>query len=320
LFPYSPLAVGGVLYVPSGLSVVRAIDAASGRTLWTYDPRVVAVAGETLKPAWGIRGMAHGYGKLFIGTQDGRLIALDARTGRPDWVVQTTTPGDGRYITGAPRVFAGKVIIGNGGSDFKPNRGYVTTYDARSGRFLWRFFIVPGDPIKGVENDAMRLAAKTWKGEWWKLGGGGAAWNAITYDPRFNRIYIGTGNGYPWNQEIRSPGGGDNLFLSSIVALDADTGKYAWHYQTTPGDTWDYDASMDMELAMLPVNGKQTPVLMQAPKNGFFYVIQPVQWKAHFGRSVHARDVGGTSRSSQRTPGGKSRSALSVRRRTRIAE
>ncbi|MDB5687379.1 MAG: quinohemoprotein ethanol dehydrogenase [Rhizorhabdus sp.] len=269
----APLAVDGILYVPTGLSVVRAIDPTDGRVLWTYDPDVAAVAGETLRPAWGIRGMAYGYGKLFIGTQDGRLIALDATTGKPDWSVQTTTPGDGRYITGAPRVFDGKVIIGHGGADFKPVRGYVTTYDARSGKLLWRFHIVPGDPALGFENDAMRAAAKTWKGKWWKHGGGGAAWNAFTYDPQYHRIYIGTGNGAPWNQDIRSPGGGDNLFLSSILALDADTGAYAWHYQTTPGDNWDYNAAMDMILADLPVRGKPTPVLMQAPKNGFFYVI-----------------------------------------------
>lgn len=275
----APLAVEGVLYVPAGLSVVRAIDPVQGHVLWTYDPEVAAVGGESLKPAWGIRGMAYGYGRLFIGTQDGRLIALDAKSGRPVWSVRTTTPGDGRYITGAPRVFDGKVIIGHGGADYKPVRGYVSTYDAKTGKLLWRFFMVPGDPAKGFENDAMRMAARTWKGEWWKFGGGGTAWNAFTYDPRFRRIYIGTGNGYPWNQDIRSPGGGDNLFLSSILALDADTGAYVWHYQTTPGDNWDYNAAMDMILADLPVGGKTTPVLMQAPKNGFFYVIDRTNGK-----------------------------------------
>jgi quinohemoprotein ethanol dehydrogenase len=189
------------------------------------------------------------------------------------WSVLTTEPGDHRYISGAPRVFNGKVIIGHGGAEYGATRGYVTAYDARTGKQIWRFYTVPGDPSKGFEDGAMAMAAKTWKGEWWKYGGGGTVWSGITYDPKFNHIYIGTGNGTPWNQKIRSPGGGDNLFLCSIVALDADTGKYVWHYQINPGETWDYNSVMDMQLVDLKIDGIDRSVVLHAPKNGFFYVI-----------------------------------------------
>jgi len=149
----------------------------------------------------------------------------------------------------------------------------VTAYDVATGRQLWRFYLVPGDPAKGFEDAAQAAAAKTWTGEWWKFGGGGTVWNAITYDPDYNRIYVGSGNGDPWNQKIRSPGGGDNLYLCAIVALDADTGKYVWHYQTNPGENWDFNSAMDMELAALEIDGKARRVILHAPKNGFFYVI-----------------------------------------------
>lgn len=274
-----PVAVGGVLYVSSGLSVVRAFDAASGKLLWEHDTHVADVAGDKLRPAWGIRGVAYWDGKVYTGTQDGRLVALDARSGAEVWSVQTTSPGDGRYITGAPRVFDGKIIIGHGGADTSNNRGYVTTYDARTGKQLWRFFIVPGDPKKGFEDDAQAMAAKTWTGSWWNYGGGGAAWNAFTYDAETDTILIGTGNGAPWNRKIRSPGGGDNLFLCSIVALDAKTGRYKWHYQVNPGETWDFNAAMDMPLADLVIDGRKRKVVMQAPKNGFFYVIDRTNGK-----------------------------------------
>jgi quinohemoprotein ethanol dehydrogenase len=274
----APLAVDGVIYYAVGHSVINAVEATTGKPLWTYDPQVANVAGEKLRMAWGIRGIGYWNGKVYTGTADGRLIAIDAKTGKPVWSVQTTQgPDDGRYITGAPLLFDGKVIIGHGGADSKPVRGYVTTYDAETGRQLWRFYTVPGDPAKGPDgaasDDVMAMAAKTWNGEWWKYGGGGTAWNAMTYDPELDRVYIGTGNGYPWNQEIRSPGGGDNLFLCSIVALDAKTGKYIWHYQINPGETWDYNAAMDIALTRLTIDGKERRVLVQAPKNGFFYVI-----------------------------------------------
>jgi len=269
-----PIEVDGVVYVAAALSIVQAFDGRTGKRLWRYDPEVGAVAGGKLRFSWGIRGLAHAEGRLFVGTQDGRLIAIDAKTGTQLWSVQTTQgPDDGRYITGAPRVFNGKVLIGHGGADFSPVRGYVTCYDAATGRQLWRFFTVPGDPAKGFEDDAQALAAKTWTGEWWKYGGGGTVWNAMTYDAELNRVYLGTGNGSPWNWKVRNPGGGDNLFLASIVALDADTGRYLWHYQQNPNEAWDYNSTADMPLATLIIDGQPRKVLMQAPKNGFYYVI-----------------------------------------------
>jgi quinohemoprotein ethanol dehydrogenase len=269
----APVAVDGVLYFGAGHSVIHALDAKTGKELWRYDPEAPQKAGEKLRSAWGIRGIAYGEGRIYTGTVDGRLIALDAKTGALLWSSLTIEANDGRYISGPPTFFNGKVIIGHGGGDFAPVRGYVTAYDAKTGKQIWRFYTVPGDPAKGFEDETQAMAAKTWKGEWWKYGGGGTAWNAITFDPKYNRIYIGTGNGTPWNQKIRSPGGGDNLFVCSIVALDADTGKYVWHYQINPGETWDYNAAMDITLADLPVEGKTRPVILHAPKNGFFYVI-----------------------------------------------
>lgn len=269
----APLAIDGILYFPVGHSIIHAIDAATGKLLWTYNPEVGEVAGEKLRLGWGARGIAYWRGRIITGTQDGRLIAIDAHSGKPVWTAQTLQPGDGLSITGAPRIFDGKVIVGNGGADYSAVRGFVSAYDAETGRFLWRFYTVPGDPAKGFENEAMAMAAKTWHGEHWKQGGGGTAWNAITYDPDFDRIYVGTGNGSPWNAKVRSPGGGDNLFLCSIVALDAKTGKYLWHYQVNPGESWDYNAAMDITLATLRIDGKPRKVLMQAPKNGFFYVL-----------------------------------------------
>jgi quinohemoprotein ethanol dehydrogenase len=269
----APIEVDGVIYFSPGVSEVRAVDAKSGKELWRYDPEVYKVAGQKMRTAWGTRGLAFWKGKIYVGTRDGRLIAVNAKTGKPVWSVMTVDPDDHRYITGAPRVFNGKVIIGHGGGEYGATRGYVTAYDAESGKQLWRFYTVPGDPARGFENPAMEMAAKTWNGQWWGHGGGGTVWNAMTYDPQFNRIYIGTGNGAPWNQKIRSPGGGDNLFICSIVALDADTGSYVWHYQVVPGDTWDFDASLDIELATLEIAGKPRQVILHAAKSGFFYVI-----------------------------------------------
>jgi quinohemoprotein ethanol dehydrogenase len=265
----TPIEVEGVLYTSTGYSITRAFDAATGRKLWEYNPDV---RGDRMRASWGTRGLSYWNGHVIIATTDGRLISLDASTGKPGWSVQTLYQGDSRYITGAPRVYGDRIVIGNGGSD-NGNRGFVAAYDAPTGKFLWRFYTVPGDPAKGFENDAMAMAAKTWRGRWWENGGGGSVWHAITYDPDFDTLYIGTGNGAPWNRKVRSPGGGDNLFLCSIVALDAKTGAYKWHYQINPGETWDYNAAMDIQLATLKIDGKPRKVLMQAPKNGFFYVI-----------------------------------------------
>ncbi len=268
-----PLAVDGVLYFTVGQSMVHAVDAVSGRLLWKHDPEVTRVAGHKLRYTWGPRGLAVWKDKVYVGTTDGRLIALDARSGREVWSRMTVTPEDSLTLTGPPRVFGGLVVIGNAGSEWGAVRGYVTAYDAETGEQRWRFYTVPGNPADGFEDEAMEMAARTWTGEWWKLGGGGTVWHAITYDPKYHRVYIGTGNGAPWNRKIRSPGGGDNLFLCSIIALDADTGRYLWHYQTVPGETWDYNSSMDITLATIDVAGEPREVILHAPKNGFFYVL-----------------------------------------------
>ena len=269
----TPLVVNGVLYFIGSMNVVRAVDAATGRLLWQYDPNVGAHAGR-LRVGWDHnRGLGFWKDKVYAATWDGRLAAIEARTGKEVWQVMTVDPAKPLYITGAPKIFKGKVLIGNGGTENGPSRGYVTAYDAETGKQAWRFFIVPGNPADGFENDAMRMAAKTWTGEWWVHGGGGNAWHGFTYDPDLDLLYIGTGNGSPWNRKIRSPEGGDNLFLCSIVALDPDTGEYRWHYQTTPGETWDFNSNMDIVLADLPIDGKPRKVILHAPKNGFFYVI-----------------------------------------------
>ena len=272
----TPLVVDGVMYVSNGWSVIYALDATTGEEIWKYDPEVdrsyirLACCG----PAHN-RGVAVYEGKVFVGTFDGRLIAVDANTGKEVWDVDTWIPeGLGRFnITGAPRAAAGKVYIGQGSGESGHRRGYVTAYDADTGQVAWRFFLVPGDPSQPFEHPEMELAAQTWGGEWWKYGGGGTAWNSLVYDEEFNSLYIGVGNGAPWPREIRSPGGGDDLFLSAIVSVDVETGRMNWYYQTTPGDNWDYSSAMDMTLGEIEFGGEMRKVVLQAPKNGFFYVI-----------------------------------------------
>jgi quinohemoprotein ethanol dehydrogenase len=286
----APLAVNGVLYLGAGHGVIYAVQAKSGRVLWRYDAKGAEAAHQKLRAGWGIRGIAFWKNRIYSGTTDGRLIALNAADGSLAWSVQTLDPKDGSTITGEPRAYNGKIIIGFAGEDFSPLRGYVTAYDAETGKQVWRFYLVPGKPGTrdgAASDDVMEMASKTWTGEWWKHGGGGGAWNAMTYDPDFNRLYIGTGNGVPMNETVRSPGGGDNLFIASIVALDADTGHYVWHYQTTPGDSWDYDAANDMTLMTLRIDGRPRKVLLQAAKNGFIYVID-----RNDGRLISAEKLG----------------------------
>ncbi len=271
----TPIVADGVMYVSTAWSIVHAFDARTGRKLWTYDPEVPR---DTLVKACCDavnRGVAIWQGRVFVGTLDGRLVAIDARSGAAVWSVVTVDQTKPYTITGAPRVVKGKVIIGNGGADMGTGiRGYVSAYDADSGRLAWRFHTVPGDPSQPPETPAMAMAMKTWSGDlWWTRGGGGTVWDAIAYDPDLDLLYVGTGNGQPWNQKDRSPGGGDNLFLASILALRPDSGDYVWHYQVNPAENWDYTATQPILLADIRIDGQERKVLMQAPKNGFFYVL-----------------------------------------------
>ena len=266
----TPLVKDGVLYMTSAWSLVYAFDAPTGKLLWNYDPKVPKDHAKYVCCDVVNRGVALYKGRVYVGTLDGRLIALDAKTGVPVWDVQTT-PKDGSYaITAAPRIAKGRVLIGNAGAEY-PVRGYVSAYDAETGNLAWRTYTVPGDPSKPFESDAMKRAAATWSGEWWKAGGGGTAWESMVYDPELDLVYFGTGNASPWYDQLR--GKGDNLYVASIVAVRADTGEQVWHYQTTPGDNWDYDATQPLMLATLSIDGAQRRVVMQANKNGFFYVI-----------------------------------------------
>ena len=271
----TPLVVDGIMYVSASWSIVHAIDARTGRRIWTYDPKVAREAG--YKGCCDVvnRGVALYQGKVFVGAFDGRLIALDATTGEVVWEKDTIIDRSRPYtITGAPRVFKDKVIIGNGGAEYGV-RGYISAYDARTGELRWRWFTVPGDPSKPFEDESMARAAKTWdpSGKYWEAGGGGTAWDTLAFDPQLNLMYVGTGNGSPWAQSKRSPAGGDNLYLASIVALDPDTGKYVWHYQENPGENWDYTSTQPMILADLKIGSRVRKVILHAPKNGFFFVI-----------------------------------------------
>jgi alcohol dehydrogenase (cytochrome c)/quinohemoprotein ethanol dehydrogenase len=268
----TPLVVDGVMYFTTAWSKVVAVNAATGALLWSYDPKVPPETGVNACCDVVNRGVAAWKSKLFLGTLDGRLVALDATSGKVIWEKLTIDPSFRYTITGAPRVVKGKVIIGNGGAEMGV-RGYVSAYDADTGNLIWRFYTVPGDPSKPFESPILEKAAKTWTGEWWKLGGGGTVWDSIVYDPELDLLYIGVGNGSPWNRRIRSPGGGDNLLLSSIVALKPDTGEYVWHYQETPGEMWDYTGAQQITLADITINGQARKVLFHAPKNGFFYVL-----------------------------------------------
>jgi len=277
----TPLVVDGIMYVSGPWSIVHAVDTRTGKRIWTFDPKVDHEKGYRGCCDVVNRGVALYKGKVFVGAYDGRLIALDAATGQKVWEKDTVVDHKMSYtITGAPRVFNGKVVIGNGGAEYGV-RGYVTAYDAETGDQKWRWFTVPGDPSKPFEDESMAAAAKTWDpaGKYWLNGGGGSTWDTITFDPDLNMIYIGTGNGSPWNRHLRSPAGGDNLYLASIVALNADTGKYVWHYQETPGDNWDYTSTQPMILADIKIDGQPRKVVLHAPKNGFFFVIDRTNGK-----------------------------------------
>lgn len=283
----NPLYANGVLYGVTNWSIVYAVDAKTGKQLWQYDPVVDAAmkAQPTQRLCCGVnsRGIALYEGKVFVAVLDGRLQALDANTGKmlwSSWAIPEPKPGDpiSPYsLTMAPRAANGKVFIGNAGAEFPPFRGYLSAFDVNTGKELWKFYITPGDPAKGFEQKAMADAAKTWAGKWWEQGGGGSMWDGMAYDPDEDLVYVGTGNGATWAADVRNGGRQpqflDNLYIASIVAINAKNGQYKWHYQTTPGDQWDYDAIQHLLLADIRVNNRNRKVIMQANKNGYFYVI-----------------------------------------------
>ncbi|MEZ5681400.1 MAG: PQQ-dependent dehydrogenase, methanol/ethanol family [Erythrobacter sp.] len=275
----TPLMHDGTLFVTTAWSKVKAYDAKTGVLKWEYDPEVprsklVEVCCDAVN-----RGAALYGDKLYVATLDGRLVALDQKTGEVAWDKLTIPEGSKMAITGAPRIVKGRVLIGSAGSEYF-TRGYLAAFDAQTGNELWRFHTVPGDPSKGFENDAMEKAAKTWSGEWWKLGGGGTVWDSITYDPQTDLVYFGTANAEPWNPAYRNTdGAGDSLYTASIVAVKPDTGEYVWHFQETPEDRWDFDSNQQITVTDLTIDGKSHHVVMHAPKNGFFYVLDAATGK-----------------------------------------
>lgn len=275
----TPLVIDGKIIITTPWSKAYAFDARSGEQLWKYDPLVPReIAATSLCCNVSNRGAAYWNGKAIWGTLDGRLVAVDVNTGELVWEAQTTDPEKALSITGAPRIGEGIVLIGQAGAEYH-QRGYMSGWDAETGEKLWHWWAVPGNPADGFEQPELEWAADTWKGEWWKFGGGGTPWDGILYDPKTDLVIFGTGNGAPWPAEVRSPGGGDNLFTASIVALEAKTGKYRWHYQAVPMDNFDYDNASPLTTAELVINGEKKHVVMQAPKNGIFYVIEAATGK-----------------------------------------
>ncbi|MFM1886990.1 MAG: hypothetical protein RL026_2147 [Pseudomonadota bacterium] len=281
----SPIFVDGVLYVSTARNVVHAYDGRTGKQLWRYN---AMISGPRLRSNLGLvnRGIAAWNGKIIMGTLDARLVAIDAKTGKPVWDVDTVPASLGlgdwtdKYsITMAPRIAKGKVFIGGSGGEFGV-RGWIAAFDAETGKEAWRFWTVPGDPAKGFESEALARAAKTWDGEWWKIaGGGGTVWDGALYDPVTDLLFFGTGNPTPWNARARTKSVGDNLYAASVVAVRPDTGEYVWHYQETPGDSWDYDATSPMLTADLVIDGKMRHVLLHPSKNGFMYVLDAATGK-----------------------------------------
>jgi PQQ-dependent dehydrogenase (methanol/ethanol family) len=274
----TPLVHNGVLYSITNWSITFAVDVRTGKELWRYDPKVDRAFQPKICCGIVNRGLGLYQDKVYVPVIDGRLVALNAATGAVVWSEQTTPVGEDYSVTMAPRIAKGKVIIGNAGSEY-PVRGYVTAYDAETGKQAWRFYTVPGDPKKGFESKAMEAAAKTWGGEWYKFGGGGTVWDGMAYDPDSNLVYFGTGNGGPWPSDFRQSKGLDNLYVCSVLALNADTGEYKWHYQFVPEDSWDFDSVQQLTLADLRINGQNRKVIMQANKNGFFYVLDRLTGK-----------------------------------------
>jgi quinohemoprotein ethanol dehydrogenase len=269
----TPLVWNGTIYGITNWSVVFALDARTGMERWRWDPEVNQPAVRA-KICCGVvhRGLAIYQGKIIAPIIDGRLDALDAETGKPVWEARVAYPQDNYTITMAPRIAKGKVIIGVSGAELLI-RGFFAAYDAETGKFAWRFYTIPGDPSKPFENVALKKAASTWSGDWWKLGGGGSVWDGMAYDPDADLFYVGTGNGGPWPEELRKSKGKDNLYVCSILAVKPETGELKWYFQAVPGDSWDFDSVQQLLLANITIKGKPRKVIMQANKDGFYYVL-----------------------------------------------
>jgi quinohemoprotein ethanol dehydrogenase len=272
----TPLVVNGTIYGITNWSVVYAVDARTGKEKWRWDPEVNR---QTVQPkiCCGVvnRGVAFYQGRVIAPVIDGRLEWIDAETGKPVAEARVAYPQDSYTITMAPRIAKGKVIVGVSGAEY-PVRGFFAAYDANTGAFAWRFYTVPGDPSKPFENAALKKAAETWSGDWWKFGGGGTVWDGVAYDPEADLIYVGTGNAGPWPEDLRKSKGKDNLYACSVLAVKPDTGELKWYYQMVPGDSWDFDSVQQLMLVDLTINGRQRKVIMQANKNGFYYVIDRI--------------------------------------------
>jgi quinohemoprotein ethanol dehydrogenase len=291
----TPIVVDGILYTSGAWGVVYAVDGKTGKEIWRYDPDIDGNYARRACCDVVNRGVQVWKGRVYVGVLDGYLVCLDAATGKVVWKIDTITDRERFYtITGPPQIANNVVVIGNSGGEFGV-RGYITAYDLETGKQAWRFFMVPGDPKNGFEHPELEEAAKTWDTDsYWEAGLGGTSWGELTYDPELNLLYVGTGNSSPYPIWFRSPSGGDNLYLASILAINPDTGRLVWHYQTTPGEIWDFTSTANMVLAELEIEGRLRKVLMQAPKNGFFYVLDretgelisaekfvPVNWASH---------------------------------------
>jgi quinohemoprotein ethanol dehydrogenase len=272
----TPLVWNNTIYGITSWSVVFAVDARTGQQVWRWDPEINQSAVRAVTGNIVNRGVALYNGMIIAPGIDGRLFALNALTGKPVWETRVAYPQDGYYMTMAPRIAGNKVIIGVSGGDRGETRGYFDAYDATTGQRSWRFYTVPGDPSKPYENEAMRAAAKTWGGDFYTKGGGGAVWDGFAYDPDANLVYVGTGNAEPWIEKFRGARGVDNLYTCSILAVDLTSGQLKWYFQTVPNDNWDFDSVQQLMLLDLTINGRTRKVLTQASKNGFFYALDRV--------------------------------------------
>ena len=270
----TPVVVDGVMYAPGPWGSVAALDAETGELMWRHDPEVDP--SYSRKGCCGPvnRGLEVWEGRVYVGTFDGWLVALDAASGEEVWRVDTFLDRSLSYTsTGSPQIAGDVVVLGNAGGDFGV-RGYVTAYDLETGEERWRFFTVPGNPEAGYEHPELEIAAQTWDPDSaWEGGLGGTVWGEMAYDPVLDLLYVGTGNSYPYPIWHRSPSGGDNLYLVSILAIDPTSGRLVWHYQTVPAEIWDYTATQNIILTTVEIDGRARDVLLQAPKNGFFYVL-----------------------------------------------